>query len=464
MNNNYNDFIKSKIIKFEYTGFDIELDDINPVLFDFQKSIIKWAIRNGKSAVFASTGLGKTLIQLEIANIINKTKNVNVIIFAPLAVSEQTIREAKEKLNLNINNLRYGFKEGINIINYEQIENVEVDKFDCIILDESSILKNFTGKYRNLIIEKFKKYSYKFCFTATPSPNDYMELGNHSEFLDVLQYKHMLSTFFFNDAGDTKKWLIKPHAQDKFWEWVATWGCVLTHPKELGFEDDRYDLPELEINEIIVDSDDLRIDIFTGEYILDNSSKTLSERRNARKSTIDIRTDYTADLVNKSSDYWLVWCDLNDESKTLSNKIIDSVEIKGSDKNKHKVESMLGFQKEKIKCLVTKPKIAGFGMNWQHCNNIVFTGLSDSFEQIYQAIRRCWRFGQQRKVNVYFVISHKEGTVLKNIKRKEKQANEMIKKMVGMTNKYMKKNILENKEDNSEDHLYTYDMILPDFI
>ena len=428
---NYQDFIKNKIQVFESVGFEIEKSELNSKLFDFQKDIIRWALRKGRAAIFADCGLGKTAMQLEWANQICKKEGGKALILAPLAVANQTQREG-EKFNIPVNicESQEDVKEGINITNYEKLEKFIAKEFNAIILDESSILKSFTGKVRTQIIDNFKNTPYRLACTATPAPNDYMELGNHSQFLGVMTREEMLSMYFVHDGSETSKWRLKGHAENAFWEWMASWSVFIDNPKNLGYDMKGYELPKLNIFEIIADDKEV-----TTEKL------TLTQRREARKDSIDIRCEKAAELVNNSDENWLIWCDLNDESKKLHNLIIDSTEVKGSDKNSYKSQSMLDFSKNKIKCLVTKPKIAGFGMNWQNCRNMIFVGLSDSYEAFYQSMRRCWRFGQEKEVNVYIIISSKEGAVKENIERKQADAQKMQKAMIELTKDITKKEL-----------------------
>ena len=406
----YRRFIASKAITTEMSGIDVDKETLNPKLYDFQKDIVRWALAKGKAAIFADCGLGKTPMQLEWARNICDHTGGKVLILAPLAVSNQTVYEGnKFGIPVKICESQDDVIDGINITNYEKLEKFVAKEFEGIVLDESSILKSFTGKMRNQIIDNFRKTPYKLACTATPAPNDYMELGNHSEFLGVMTRSEMLSMFFVHDGGQTSKWRLKGHADHLFWEWLCTWAVYVNSPDDIGYHEDGFDIPELRMHEVIVDGDEPISGILT-----------LTERRNARRDTLDLRCEKAAELANGDNEQWLVWCDLNDESAALSEKIIGSVEVKGTDSNQHKADSMLGFSNGSVKCLVTKPSIAGFGMNWQNCHNMIFVGLSDSYEQFYQAVRRCWRFGQTHQVDVYIVIAAKEGAVLQNIDRKQK--------------------------------------------
>lgn len=424
----YIEFLRTKEYIHENSGFDIDKLSLNEKAFEFQKDIIKWALKKGKSAIFADCGLGKTLMQLDWADQIYKRTGKNILIVAPLAVSKQTKAEG-EKFGIKVNICRKqtDVKSGINITNYEMLQHFDSREFIGVELDESSILKSFAGKMRNEIIEKFANTPYRLACTATPAPNDFMELGNHSEFLGVMTRSEMLATYFVHDGSDTAKWRLKGHAENDFWKWIASWAVVLQSPIDLGYDALGYDLPELNFIPHIIPCE-------VGDYeLVVKAAETLQERRQARKDSLEKRVNISSDIANGSNENWLVWCDFNYESEALAKAIDGSVEVKGSDKPEHKENAGVDFAEGKIKALVSKPSIYGFGMNWQNCSNIIFCGLSDSYEQFYQAIRRCWRFGQKKPVNVHIVISEKEMNVLENIKRKEKQAEDMVKSMVSLT-------------------------------
>lgn len=427
----YKEFLKSKRFILESSGFDIEKSELNQMMYDFQQDIVRWALAKGRACIFADCGLGKTLMQLEWAFQVHKHTGGKVLILAPLSVCEQTKREgAMFGYDVEVCSSQEDVVDGINITNYEKLDKFVANEFVGIVLDESSILKSFTGKVRTSIIDNFESVPYKLACTATPAPNDYMELGNHSEFCGVMKRSEMLAMFFVHDGGETSKWRLKGHAEDVFWQWMASWCVFVDNPKNLGYEISGYNLPPLNIVEIIVDGDSP-----TSETL------TLTERRQARKNSLQMRCEKAAELVNRSDEQWLVWCDLNDESHKLHELITDSVEVQGSDKDSHKSTSMLNFSRKEIKCLVTKPKIAGFGMNWQNCHNMIFTGLSDSYEQYYQALRRCWRFGQTEPVNVYIIISAKEGCVKQNIERKQEDFLKMQAQMTELTKEITKKEL-----------------------
>jgi len=433
----YEDYIKTKEIKGLNTGFNPS--PINNNLFNFQKAIVRWAIRKGRVALFEDCGMGKTYQQLEWAKQVCDHTNGRVLILAPLAVSNQTQQEGvKFGYNVNICKSQDDIVDGINITNYEKIHKFDLSELGGVVADESGILKNYAGKVRNQIIDSTLRVPYKLACTATPAPNDYMELGNHAEFLGVMSRTEMLATFFVNDSKESSKWRLKKHAQSEFWKWISTWAVMIKSPADIGFGDDGYCLPELIIHSIETNGSG---HVKQG-YLFPMQAETLSERREARRHSIKERINEAAKLVNNNDNFWIVWCDLNEESRLLTKSIPGAVEIKGSDTEYHKTSSMIKFAAGEIRVLVTKPKIAGHGLNWQHCCNIVFVGLSDSWEAYYQAIRRCWRFGQKENVSAYIITSNMEGAVVNNIQAKEKRSVEMHKEMV----KHMSRFFSEDNE------------------
>lgn len=428
---NYKEFLNNKRFVLESSGFDIDVSVLNTKLFQYEKDVVRWALKKGKACIFSDCGTGKTAMQLEWAQKVHEHTNGMILILAPLAVAEQTKREGEKfGIDVKVCEKQDDCVNGINITNYEKLDRFVANKFVGIVLDESSILKSYSGKVRNSIINNFHEVPYKLACTATPAPNDYMELGNHSEFCGVMTRAEMLSMFFVHDGGQTSKWRLKGHAQDVFWQWLATFSVFIDNPKNIGYDMKGFDLPELNVAEIVVDGDTPV-----------SETLTLSERRQARKDSLELRCEKAAELVNSSNEQWLVWCDLNDESRRLHELTNESVEVKGSDKPEHKGNAMLSFSDRRIKALVTKPSIAGFGMNWQNCHNMIFTGLSDSYEQFYQAVRRCWRFGQERPVNVYIIISAREGCVKENIERKQADFIKMQKEMTELTKEITKKEL-----------------------
>lgn len=435
---NYDSFIQSKISKINPNGFTIDRSTINPGLFEFQKDITRWAIKRGRAAVFAGTGLGKTRMQVEFGQKVFQNTFGNVLILAPLAVASQTVQEgAVLGYDIQLCRGQEDVHPGLNIANYEMLHKFNPDTFAGIILDESSILKSFTGKVRTELIETFANTPFKLACTATPAPNDFMEIGNHSEFLGVMTRSEMLSMFFVHDGGDTSKWRLKGHAEDTFWEWMASWGVVLEKPSDLGYSDAGYDLPPLTIEDHVIQVDGPQ-------------ANTLSERQKARRETIKERVSACAEIVNATDKPFLVWCDLNNESAMLTASIPGAVEVKGSDKITHKEKALLDFAAGRIRVLVTKPSIAGFGMNWQHCSDMAFVGLSDSFEQVFQAIRRCYRFGQRCPVTAHMITSSREGATAENIKRKEADFRKMVSEMVKHTQEILKEDIRATNREIGE--------------
>lgn len=447
----YKEFIESKSIQVTATGIEVDKTELNKMLFEFQKDIVRWALAKGKAAIFADCGDGKTAMQLEWAEKIRTRTGGKVIIIAPLAVSQQTEREG-QKFGIKVNiceSMNDVTADAVNITNYEKLQKFNADEFIAVVLDESSIIKSYSGKIRNQIIEKFAQTPYKLACTATPAPNDYMELGNHSEFLGVMTRAEMLAMYFVHDGGETSKWRLKGHAKDLFWKWLASWCVVLDDPKKLGYDIAGYDLPKLNIHTVVVDSS-----------VTINEQLSLTERRQARRDSLEIRCQKAAELVNTSPENWLVWCDLNDEAN-LANKLIDnSVNVQGSDSDEYKAKNMLDFANGDLKCLITKPKIAGYGMNWQICHKVIFLGLSDSFEAFYQAVRRCWRFGQTEDVDVYVIISYCEGAVLDNVQRKQDEADKMKQNLIELTKDLTKRELTATSRITSE-YQPSITMILP---
>lgn len=428
----YRLFLERKLFTFESSGFDVSKASLNDNLFDFQRDIVAWALRKGRAAIFCDCGMGKSIMQLEFANKVPG----NVLILAPLAVAQQTIREA-DKFGIAAVYSRRPIDAKITVTNYEMLEHFDAGSYAGIVLDESSILKSYDGKFRNLIIDAFRLTPFRLACTATPAPNDYMELGNHSEFLGALSRTEMLSTFFVHDGGDTAKWRIKRHAQRDFWKWICSWAVMMRKPSDLGYSDRGFILPKLHFHDLAIEAG-RPID----GMLFALPASTLEERRHARSGSVAERTEEAARIVaSKPNEPWLIWCNLNLESDAAVRAIQGAVEIRGSDSREVKEGRMLRFSGGDIRVLVTKPSICGHGMNWQHCPNVVFLGLSDSYEQFYQAVRRCWRFGQKKQVHCYIVTSSSEGAVTENIKRKEREAAKMADEMVNNMHELNQKEI-----------------------
>lgn len=436
----YQDFLKNKQIIDPSTGISIK--DLNEKLFPFQRDIVKWALKRGRAAIFADCGLGKSFMQLEWA----KHVPGRVLILAPLAVANQTVREGK-KLGIEV---KYAREENhssskITITNYEMMEKFNPSQYAGVVLDESSILKSYEGKFRTKIIEDFKNTPFRLACTATPAPNDYMELGNHAEFLGVMTRPEMLAMFFIHDGGETQKWRLKGHAESEFWKWLCSWAVMIRKPSDLGYEDGGFKLPPVKVNQLTVQTEKV-----ANGMLFNMEAQTLQERIGARRVSISDRVEKCAEIVNQKKGSWIIWCNLNSESEMLTKAIDGAVEVKGSDDYEKKEKSLSGFTSGEVKVLVTKPSIAGFGLNWQHCSNMAFVGLSDSYEQYYQALRRCWRFGQKNTVDVYIITADVEGAVLDNINRKEKDAERMASSMVEHMSELNQENIKELKRDKSD--------------
>lgn len=420
-NFDYRDFLARKAITDPPTGLS-RVPALNPRLFDFQRDIVAWALRRGRAAIFADCGMGKTFMQCEWAQHVPGP----VLILAPLAVAGQTVRDmAHFGITVGYARSQAQVTEKITITNYEMLEHFDPAHFAGVVLDESSILKSYDGATRTAIIEAFRQTPFRLACTATPAPNDYMELGNHSEFLGVMSRVEMLAMFFVHDGGETQKWRIKGHAEPEFWKWLCSWAVMIRKPSDLGYEDGDFTLPELVMHEVVVKSD-----APAEGQLFALMAQTLQERLQARRATLGDRVAATAEIVNAADEPFLLWCNLNDESAQLAKAIPGCVEVTGSDAPDKKEAAMLGFAAGDPLKLTTKPSICGFGMNWQHCNNMAFVGLSDSYEAFYQAVRRCWRFGQKKPVHVYVVTAETEGAVVANIKRKEADAMKMAENMV----------------------------------
>lgn len=448
----YENFLESKATAVPCCGFSVNKDELQSCLFEWQKDIVCWALKKGKAALFEDCGLGKTLQQLEWCRIVSTKTGKPCLILAPLAVSRQTKNEgSKFGYEVNICREQDQIKSGINITNYEILDHFDLSIFGGIVLDESSILKHYSSKMRTQIINSCENVIYKLSCTATPAPNDYMELGNQAEFLGVMKRTEMLATFFVHDGGQTSKWRLKGHAQHDFWQWLAGWAVVLTTPADLGYSDTGYKLPNLNIEYVTVPSN------------LPTAS-TLSERRTARRASIKQRCETAAQIIKKDVNaQWLVWCDLNDEADYLKDCIPVSKEIRGSDNSTKKENTLSAFSIGFCRKLITKPSIAGFGLNWQSCHNMIFVGLSDSYEMMYQAIRRCWRFGQRSSVNVYIVTSEAEGAVRENIQRKEQQCQTMIAEMVSHTKEILAEDIKATFR-MTDPYMPTVTMVTPEWL
>lgn len=457
MNLDYESFIASKGFADVPTGFDCDVP-VGP-LFDFQAACVKWALKRGRAALFEDTGLGKTGQQVTWAKYVCEHTGGNVIIVAPLCVAQQTVEEAA-KFGVEIKYCRHDSEVvgGITITNYEMLEHFDLDSFVGVVLDESSILKSHTSKTRAFITEAFRRTPYKLSCTATPSPNDWMELGNQAEFLGVMSAVEMLSTFFTHDGGDTGKWRLKGHGKVKFWEWMATWAICIRTPADLGFDGSAYVLPALNLREHVVSGGEL-----LEGHLFATVAQSLLERRQAKKASMDDRLELAAQLANAHDDPVIVWCHLNEESERLTKMIRGAIEITGSMTAEQKMENMLAFTSRKARVLVSKASICGAGMNLQFCNEMIFAGMNDSFEEFYQAVRRCYRFGQKNAVTAHIITADTEGAVKDNIARKQAQSDAMAEEMVAHMRDLTKKQI-QGARSGTEAYRPTVPLAIPAWV
>ena len=415
----YSNFLESKKKTFIESGFEVNENELNSNLFDFQRFIVKTALKKGRFAIFADCGLGKTLMQLSWSNAVYNHTGKKVLILAPLAVSAQTKQEAN-KFGIDMNSF--------DITNYEQLSKIDCSVYSGVVLDESSILKNYNGSTKQLILDTFKNHKYKLACTATPSPNDHIELGNHAEFLNVTTSKEMVSIFFINDAFNKdhtiSKWRLKKHSTKDFWNWVSSWSLMLSNPSDIGFIGDGYVLPELFMNELQID-----VEKQSNGKLFNDIKVSATDFYKELKVTQENRVKAVAEILNSSTETFIVWIKSNEEEKELLFLVPDAIAVNGSDKPELKEKRLLGFANQEFRILVTKTKIAQFGLNYQHCKNQIFLSFDFSFEGLYQAIRRSWRFGQKNNVNVTLVTVETMGNVIEAIKDKQIKFENMQKEM-----------------------------------
>lgn len=427
----YEDFLQTKLKRIQDSGFDVA--HLNSMLFDFQDYIVRRALRAGRFAIFADCGLGKTLMQLVWADEVVKHTNKPVLIVAPLAVSGQTIQEGL-KFHIIVNkwfeDLNLDVTPGIYITNYEQLDKVNFCVFSGVVLDESSILKNEEGSIRNKVINGFKETPYKLACTATPSPNDPMELGNHSEFLNVMNRNEMLAMYFVHDGGETSKWRLKGHSEQVFWDWVSGWAVMLSNPSDLGFSAVGYNLPKLNLIEKTIKTKQRD----NGMLFNDVAVSATDFNAELRITKIE-RMEEVIGIVNNSDKSFIIWIKHKEEGDYLRKLIPDAVEVKGSDSQEYKEDRLLGFANGHFRVLITKTKIAQFGLNYQNCHNQVFASLDFSFEALYQSIRRSYRFGQKNEVNIYLLTTDTMQNVIQSIKNKQEQFESMQLSMTKAINK-----------------------------
>jgi superfamily II DNA or RNA helicase len=425
----YDQFVQRKLTTVPATGITGDLTLIDG-LFPHQVALTSWAAKRGRAAVFADTGLGKTRMQVAWSDAVQRETRGRVLILAPLAVAQQTALEAAD-MGVNIVHAKDGAEvgDGITITNYERLHRFDPRIFSGVVLDESSCIKHHDTKTLKTLLEAFRTTQFKLCATATPAPNDWTELGTHAEFLGICTRQEMLAEYFTHDGGDTSVWRLKGHARQIFWKWVCSWGALVRRPSDLGFDDSAYKLPPLHMHEHTVETEmPLNGMLFAAE------AQSLSERRDARRLSIGDRVRDCAAIVNSQPDEpWVVWCDLNAEGDALTSAINGAVQIAGADSADVKEQRLADFAAGKFRVLVSKPSICGFGLNWQHAARMAFVGVTDSFESYYQAVRRCWRFGQKRDVHVHIFSSSAEGAVVANLKRKERDAMVMAESLSAET-------------------------------
>ena len=410
----YADFLAAKTVKAKPDGIKVKPSDIHPMLHDWQGEIVQWAVRTGRAAVWADTGLGKTVMQVEWARLSADTS----LIVAPLAVCQQTVREAA-KVGVTATYVRDGSLvtgPGVWITNYEMVSHFDPSMFGAVVLDEASILKQSDGKTRNMLIAHFADVPRRLACTATPAPNDNEELTSQAEFLGVMTRTNMLAAYFVHDQDG---WRLKGHAHQPMYRWMTSWAVALRKPSDIGYDDTGYNLPGLHILPHM-----LPIDVTPDDQLFATDLGGVGGRAAVRKSTLEARCRRAADLVNaEPGEPWLLWCGMNAESELLTKLIPGAVNVHGTMSPEDKADALLAFADGDIRILITKPSIASFGMNWQHCARMAFVGLSDSYEQYYQSIRRCYRYGQTREVNAHIILSELEGQIAVNVARKERDAS-----------------------------------------
>ena len=438
MREDYEGFLASKRPSVSNLGPDV-VGEPHPMLFPFQHDLVRWAVRKGRAALFADTGLGKTFMQLEWARLLGET----TLIVAPLSVARQTIREAT-KIGIDVTYSRDGTVHPLTITNYEMVGHFNPADFGAVVLDESSILKALDGKTRRTLTESFASTPYRLACTATPAPNDIAEIGNHAEFLGIMTHAEMLSAFFVHGSlgpGEKDGWRLKGHAEEAFFRWLASWGMAVRQPSDLGYDDDGFALPPLSIRPEFV-----AVDYVPDGQLFFGGLKGVTDRSAVRRTTVDARVALAADLVNASDDQWIVWHGLNAEGDALVRAIPDAVMVEGSQTPESKAEAMEAFQDGRYRVLVTKPTIAGFGMNFQNAHRMAFVGLSDSWESYYQSIRRCWRFGQTEPVEAVVVLSDAEAAIFENVMRKEAEAKMMQERLIEHVAAFERSELEEQEE------------------
>jgi hypothetical protein len=423
----YEEFLARKQVTAPVVGFQVDPDALSPHLFPFQRDCVVWALRRGRAALWQDCGLGKTLQFLTWAEqvVSHSIGPKPVLILAPLGVTHQIVREG-EKFGIPVTVCRSGedVRPGINVTNYQRLHLFNAGDFSGLVLDESSCLKG-DGPLRKGVTEFAESIPYRLACTATPAPNDTEELLNHAEFLGIMRGTEILALYFTQDGNNTHKWRLKGHAKRAFWQWLATWAVALRKPSDLGYPDDGFLLPPLNLHQHTVEVALPQDALFQAE------AKGIQEQRAVRRQTLQARVDRCRSLVGEPSEKWLIWCDLNDEQDALEEAFGGlCVSVRGTTPDDRKIECEQRWREGDVPVLISKPVLFGHGMNWQHCARMAFVGLGNSYEQYYQAIRRCWRFGQARPVECHVITSEADGPVIRNIERKEREAAEMMQELV----------------------------------
>jgi superfamily II DNA or RNA helicase len=425
----YEEFLKSKQQRFHGDGFACDASVLPAAMFEWQQKIVAWACKKGRAALWADTGLGKTVMQLAWADQVIRHTKKPVLILTPLAVSYQTEAEAR-RFGLAAHVIENPTSDGpmIHITNYQKLHRFDASIYGGVVLDESSILKSFQGKTKTLLTETFAEIPYRLACTATPAPNDHLELGNHSDFLGIMPQKEMLARWFLNDLMGNMSWRLKAHAHKDFWRWVASWALVLRSPKDLGYDSTGYDLPTLHLHHITIPTEGIRI----GGMLFADASLSATTLHDVLRQTAPIRAKKAEEIVNSlKSQSCLLWTHTNYEADEIR-KTIDTEEVRGSDTDEHKEKILLGFADGSVTRLLTKPSLAGFGMNWQRCQHMIFVGMDYSYEKFYQAVRRCWRYGQTKEVHAYLLCTDMEWRLFDSLAKKQAAHTQMQDEMIAM--------------------------------
>lgn len=434
----YAAFLASKRLAAPSVGIAVNPADLNPALFPFQGDIVRWALEKGRAAIFADCGLGKTICQLEWGHQIHLATSGDVLILAPLAVGPQTKREGERfGIPVTICRSQKDVRPGINITNYEMLEHFDPSHFIAVVADESGILKNYMGKIKQAVVAAFRETRFRLACTATPAPNDHLELGNHADFLGIMPSNEMIMRWFINDTMAAGNYRLKHHGAADFWRWVSSWAISMSKPSDLGYPDGDFTLPPLNLHNHVVEVDQ---SINANGGLFRNAVLNATTMHREMRLTADDRAAKVAEIVNSSDGAWLIWCNTNYEADAVRKLLPGIAEVRGSDSLAEKERKLNGFSNQEFPCLLSKSSICGFGMNWQHCHQVIFMGLSYSYEQFYQALRRCWRFGQKSPVEAHIVMAESEGDVLRVIERKQKEHEEMKRAM----NEVMRETQLEN--------------------